>query len=298
MSADLQSTKAAVSFRELVSETHVIGRARKCLCPAHDDHTPSCHIYDDRFHCFACGAHGDAVDWLELVHNLSTAEAIKELERRAGGYVPPATERRPAPPARPLTFKPVDAKLLARHRRKADQLYSLPFALQRHGFTVDDLKRLGFAAYSNDAVFPVTGPDGTVLALKRRFANPTDGERYRYTTPGHGTPAWCSPDFGKSEVVLIVEGELNGMACWLAAPELAVMGIAGTGGSLHTAALRGRTVYVYADGDGPGQKARDKWAAQALSARAAKVFALDPWPADACDLVGRYGRTALRERLT
>jgi hypothetical protein len=34
----------------------------KILCPFHDDHSPSLHIYpgveDPHFHCFACGAHG------------------------------------------------------------------------------------------------------------------------------------------------------------------------------------------------------------------------------------------------
>ncbi len=36
--------------------------AGKILCPFHDDHSPSLHIYpsveDPHFHCFACGAHG------------------------------------------------------------------------------------------------------------------------------------------------------------------------------------------------------------------------------------------------
>lgn len=298
MSAFISNLKAAVPFPGLVSETHEIDRNRKVLCPVHDDHVPSCHIYPDGFKCFSCGAHGDAVDWLKLTYNLSTAEAIKELERRTEGYVPPAAVRRPVPPPHPLTFRPVDATVLEHHHHKAAHLYRVPSAMEGRGFTLDDLKRLGFAAYRNDAVFPIRDPDGKVLALKRRFAEPKDGQRYRYTTLGHGNPAWCSPDFQGRDIALIVEGELNGMACWLATPELAVMGVAGTGGSLHAAALTGLTVYCYADGDDPGQKARDKWAAQALEVGAEKVFVLDPWPVDACDLAGRYGRAALRERLT
>jgi DNA polymerase I-like protein with 3'-5' exonuclease and polymerase domains len=43
----------------------------KILCPFHDDHTPSLHIYpggdDPHYHCFTCGAHGSLddleVDW-------------------------------------------------------------------------------------------------------------------------------------------------------------------------------------------------------------------------------------------
>ena len=286
MNVDLHSLKAAVPFAELVAETHDVGRDGKVLCPVHSDHTPSCHIYRDGFKCFSCGAHGDAVDWLEQVHGLSTSEAITELEQRAGGYVPPAAVRpvkvsRPAP-----AFKPVAPNVLEAHRRRAAQLDHVPAAMAGRGFSLVDLQHLGFAAYGDDAVFPMTGPDGCTLALKRRFAEPGDGPRYRYTTPGHGTPAWCSPEFLEADRVLVVEGELNGMACWLACPELAVMGTAGTGGALHLEALKGRTVYCYGDGDDPGQKARDKWAVQAHQAGAAKVFVLGPWPMDACDLAG------------
>lgn len=298
MSADIRTLKAAVPLPELVSETHDVGRNGKAFCPFHDDHTPSCHIYADGAHCYACGWRGDHIDWLEQVHGLSTSEAIKELERRVGGYVPPAAARpvkvsRPAP-----TFKPVDEKVLEAHRRRAAQLDHVPTAMQGRGFSQDDLKRLDFAAYGEDAVFPIPGPDGCALALKRRFANPPDGVRYRYVVPGHGTPAWCSPGFLEADRALAIEGELNGMACWLAAPELAVMGVAGTGGALHLNALKGRTVYVYADSDDPGKAARDKWAAQALEAGAERVYTLEPWESDACDIAGRHGRAALRERLT
>jgi DNA primase len=298
MSADLRTLKAAVPLPEIVTETHDIDRNGKVLCPVHDDHTPSCHIYIDGWKCYSCGAHGDAVDWLKLTHNLSTAEAIRKLERRAGGYIPPAAERRPVPPARTVIYKPVDENMLEAHRQRAAQLDQVPAAMEGRGFSPDDLKVLQIAAYGQDAVLPITGPDGTVLALKRRYAEPRDGQRYRYTTPGHGTPAWCSPDFLEADQVLICEGELNGAACWLAAPELAVMGIAGTGGALHLDVLKGRTIYCYADGDDPGQKARDKWAALALEAGGLKVYALDPWPADACDLAGTEGRAALQELLS
>jgi len=51
----------------------------KICCPFHDDRTPSCHIYPDHFHCFSCGAHGDAVDWLMMVDGLDRDAAIQLL---------------------------------------------------------------------------------------------------------------------------------------------------------------------------------------------------------------------------
>jgi hypothetical protein len=48
-------------------------------CQRDIDHSPSLHIYDDHFHCFVCGAHGDAIDWLREREGLSFAEAVEQL---------------------------------------------------------------------------------------------------------------------------------------------------------------------------------------------------------------------------
>ena len=42
----------------------------KIICPFHDDHSPSCHVnFDDGiFHCFACGASGDAFKFVRLAN--------------------------------------------------------------------------------------------------------------------------------------------------------------------------------------------------------------------------------------
>ena len=70
-----------VPMRDLVTEQIVHG---KVCCPFHDDHTPSCHIYPDHFHCFSCGAHGGPVEWLMQADDLSYDEAVEVLENWAG----------------------------------------------------------------------------------------------------------------------------------------------------------------------------------------------------------------------
>jgi hypothetical protein len=300
MKRDLADLKARVPFRALVQETHHLV-AGKVLCPHHDDHTPSCHVYEAAAHCFVCGWHADHITWLELVHSLTTAAAIRELERRAGGV--PATRRtvRATPPPQPklksCAARPVPTDVLAAHMKRVTATTAVPRAAAGRGFTLADLKTLLMAAAGHDLVLAVRGPDGTVVALKRRHAVPQP-HRYTYELPGHGTPAWCSPGFTQGAPVLVVEGELNAAACWLARPDLAVTGAAGTGGGLHLAALKGRTVYVYADDDAAGQAARDRWAQEAARAGAAAVYLLEPWPVDACDIAGTHGREALAERLT
>ena len=53
------------------------------LCPFHDDHNASLHLYDDdeggHYHCFVCGAHGTAVDYLMMVEGLDRDAALEML---------------------------------------------------------------------------------------------------------------------------------------------------------------------------------------------------------------------------
>src|SRR5208283_4220225 len=55
------------------------GRQWKGCCPFHGEKTPSFTVYDDHFHCFGCGAHGDAIDWVRQTRRLKFTEAIEYL---------------------------------------------------------------------------------------------------------------------------------------------------------------------------------------------------------------------------
>lgn len=295
---------AAVDFPSLVADTHTVDRQDKTLCPFHGDSSPSCHIYSDGFHCYACGAHGDALDWYQQVRSLSKADAIKELERRAGM----ATAQRVKPIGKPkVTCKGCEAQpftdaLHVKFWQRLEQLKGIPKALEGRGFTLDDCKALGVAANGDDAVLSITDPLCNIVALKqRRYIVGKNQQRYFYLTKECGTPAWCSPCFFTSQTVLIIEGELNAMSCAVVRrnndKDLAVMGVAGTSGCLWLEALKDKDVFVYGDGDKPGQEARDKWALAAYGIGARSVKTLEPWELDANDVLVKLGPDELRERI-
>ena len=48
-------------------------------CIFHADNTPSMKLYDDHFHCFGCGAHGDVTDFTAQLFGLSKLEAAQKL---------------------------------------------------------------------------------------------------------------------------------------------------------------------------------------------------------------------------
>jgi hypothetical protein len=82
---------------DLIGQPLTNGKVR---CPFHDDDTPSCHIYADHFHCFACGAHGSAIDWLREVEGMDHVAAIELLASWSG----PIAQTRPSSGAGTLAF--------------------------------------------------------------------------------------------------------------------------------------------------------------------------------------------------
>lgn len=64
------------------------GRNWKACCPFHGEKTPSFYVYDDHFHCFGCGAHGDAITFLMRAEGASFPEAVERLAAEAGMEVP------------------------------------------------------------------------------------------------------------------------------------------------------------------------------------------------------------------
>lgn len=53
-------------------------------CPFHNEKTPSFVVYPDGFHCFGCGAHGDAIDFVKRLHGLSFPDALRFLGLESG----------------------------------------------------------------------------------------------------------------------------------------------------------------------------------------------------------------------
>jgi len=69
------------------------GREYAALCPFHNEKTPSFYVVEDKgfFHCFGCGAHGDAIGFVMRSENLDFIEAVERLAGEAGLAVPQQT---------------------------------------------------------------------------------------------------------------------------------------------------------------------------------------------------------------
>ncbi len=92
----LDELRARIPLGSLVGrQVRLIRRGRELagLCPFHHEKTPSFYVVEDKgfFHCFGCGAHGDAVGYLMRAENLDFIEAIERLAAEAGLAVPQQT---------------------------------------------------------------------------------------------------------------------------------------------------------------------------------------------------------------
>ena len=54
-------------------------RNGKALCPFHPDHYPSLQLYNDHYHCYSCGAHGDVVSLVADLFHLTPYDAAVKL---------------------------------------------------------------------------------------------------------------------------------------------------------------------------------------------------------------------------
>lgn len=57
------------------------GNTHYCLCPFHDEDTPSLAVNEDEqfWHCFGCGKSGSIYTWIQLTEHLSFPQAVQKV---------------------------------------------------------------------------------------------------------------------------------------------------------------------------------------------------------------------------
>ncbi|MGD9835510.1 MAG: DNA primase [Piscinibacter sp.] len=172
------------------------GINHKGLCPFHGEKSPSFIVSPSRqtYHCFGCGAHGNAVGFLMEHAGLSFPDAVRELAQQYGLAVPeddtsPAErERAAAQKQRQATLTDVLTRA-SEHYRK--ELRGSPRAidyLKRRGLTGEIAARFGLG-YAPDgwrslaSAFPryddpLLEESGLVIAKAAEDGNEADTKRY------------------------------------------------------------------------------------------------------------------------
>ena len=74
------TVKTNINTREAAERYGVeVNRYGKALCPFHNDRNPSLFVDDDHYYCYACGEHGDVIDFTAKLFGLKLYEAAQKL---------------------------------------------------------------------------------------------------------------------------------------------------------------------------------------------------------------------------
>lgn len=202
----IQTLKQRLDIIDVVGhymELKKSGSAYKCLCPFHDDSSPSLHVSPSKqiYHCFACGAGGDSIKFVMEYEKLTYPEAIEKLASLynfslsytdKGGQ---KREQKKVLEALNLYYQQcLDSNQEALKYIKERGIYdssiekfglgyapssgqSLHF-LQGRGFTINDAKEVGaadigqngrpYARFIERITFPIHSPSGKIVGFGGR----------------------------------------------------------------------------------------------------------------------------------
>ena len=210
------------------------GRRHSGLCPFHSEKTPSFSVVDDQgfYHCFGCGAHGDAISFLRETDGLDFMEAVERLAGMAGLAVPRSAPEDPdkqrqrkaaldileettrffqaaltrddgAQAARYLQGRGLGEAALSTYRLGYAPRSGLRTALSARGFSDDDMLAAGvvrrsdrdgalYDYFRDRVIFPIEDRQGRVIAFGARAL---EDAQPKYLNSGEG------PTFSKKQVL-------------------------------------------------------------------------------------------------
>ncbi|MFH1369926.1 MAG: DNA primase [Planctomycetota bacterium] len=152
------------------------GREMVGLCPFHEDHRPSFNVNPSKqiFKCFACGAGGDVVKFIQMRENLSFPQALHRLADRAGIKVEPLRRKGSSIEHRESGIE-VDPNELARVNAWAAKYFSANLAHPEKGKDAREYvaeRKLSDDSVKNWQIGLAFGADSDLLAAARRAKIP------------------------------------------------------------------------------------------------------------------------------
>lgn len=195
-----EAVKPNISTRQAAEMYGIkVNRNGMAVCPFHNDKNPSMKV-DKRFHCFACQADGDVIDFVSRLCGLPCKEAAMKLADDFGiSY-----DSRHKPTVRPHIREPTAEQLYQKEEARCYRVLTDYFHLLRrwetqhapkqpddvwHPLFVEALQRKSHIEYLIDTLIDGTKEEKQalvaeqrkeVMKLEQRFAEPTaDHDRGR-----------------------------------------------------------------------------------------------------------------------
>ena len=144
------------------------GKNHQACCPFHNEKTPSFTVSADKqfYHCFGCGAHGNAIDFIMEFDGLNFPDAIEELASSLGVQVPREEGQDPQKQHQQQAQLKNDTELMAqttrffqhqlKHHANSEKVINY---LKQRGLSGDIVKRfqIGYAPDAWDGLLSALG---------------------------------------------------------------------------------------------------------------------------------------------
>lgn len=167
-------------FTKYVTDYEIKENELNCLCPFHEEDTPSfyANLETGLYHCFGCGAKGNAITFISKIEGINNKEAWQKLQDLM--YV----------------------------------IYTLEDYASEKNLPIEYLKELGLKNGKNNVVIPYYDTDKKTIAI--RFRNhPFNPQRFSWKKDSKTIPygLWKIPEF-TGDYIIIVEGESDAQTLW------------------------------------------------------------------------------------
>lgn len=190
------------------------------LCPLHNEKTPSFSVNPakEKFHCHGCGASGDVIDFVRLLHGVSVTEAIDSLTGGKVAVMSPDTQRerdrlRTEREAEEAARKAAGTVAAAARWERAKPCDPNHPYLVRKGIAelFDDLPVV--RAEGVNLLLPVYGADGEILTVQAIPPEAGGKKLFAAGAPSAGGRFNIGISMGRT---LVCEGFATGASLWMA----------------------------------------------------------------------------------
>ena len=174
-----EAVKGNVTTRQVAEMYGIkVNRNGMAVCPFHNDKNPSMKV-DKRFHCFACQADGDAVDFVSRLFGLPCKEAAMKLADDFG--IP--YDSRQKPTVRPHIREPTAEQIYQKEEARCFRVLSDYFHLLRswerqydpqtpedewHPLFVEALQKTSYIEYLLDTLIDGSPEERQALVAEQR----------------------------------------------------------------------------------------------------------------------------------
>jgi len=214
MTTIFDEVKSSISIVDVIlDEVGEPGDSRIILCPFHDDTKPSLSISPDLqvFKCFACGATGDSIKFIQMYKNMPATEAAKYITDKYALDI----EIKEDP--NEYYYKVQASKMSGYAASVTDKHFEY---LKGRGIDVETAMSFGIGGDDSYIHLPIRNDSGRIVGINSRLIV-DDPVKTKYI---HSA---ASPIFDKSKIlpgvyeskkfasdsVMVVEGQLDMLSC-------------------------------------------------------------------------------------